>query len=400
MQPGRRTVLGGIATGVAALIGGGSALAHRGGRPGVSESDVRDAARATVERIAGRVEGPEWQSPTLGEGVTFFASDKGCDDGSSSSYSRTAQVFTVHDGGAPAGYVTAAARHDWTPILEYSAAMSPARLLDAARSDARGQGFEPTGRLLYHGGVKYGLELAGGRAMNLRDGRITDVRGYDPASMSFDPETVERRWTDLGDATGSTGGATEASSGQWSDTLHDVPAWEENDEGKKDSTSYGPKGDAWSEWDGCSPVAGSMIVAYHEDKDEQDTWYQEYYIDKLHESMDTDYGGETKPWNIDDGFDDFDGGSHSYNGRNIYSWYHPNFVKSEISDNERPFQLNMRNGGCANDRDRDYGEHSVVVVGYTDDGETFKIHDGWDDEIHYLSWGAWSECMYTKVTIS
>jgi hypothetical protein len=77
-----------------------------------------------------------WQSPTHEEGITFFASEKGCDDGSSSSYSRTAHVFTVRDGGAPAGYVTGAARRDWTPILEYSAATSPARLFDAARSDA------------------------------------------------------------------------------------------------------------------------------------------------------------------------------------------------------------------------------------------------------------------------
>lgn len=390
----RRSVLERIGIGGLGLAGVGSASASDERATVVSASEARAFAEAKVEAVAGRSEFSSWQGATLGEASLFHARKAG----SGPTHVPSAYVFAVRNGGEDVGYVTASARSDWAPILEYSPATPPTRRVEPMRSTAEDRGVAATGRLLYHGGVQYAIELADGRAMNVRNGRPMDVgTGMDPTSMSFDAEAVDRRPEEVGrDDVES----EDVTASDWWDTLWDVPAWTEHDDGGNDTTYYGSGDDAWDDWDGCVPVAASMVIAYHEGYDESDTWMREYIIDRLHDDMNTNDAGSTFPTDIDNGFNQFAEGSHDYSGQNIYVWNHPNFTKTEITENGRPFLLNMTAGGSAEDRDQSYGDHSVTVVGYSDDGEELEIHDTWDDDNHYLTWGSWTACSYTKVTTS
>ncbi len=115
---------------------------------------------------------------------------------------------------------------------------------------------------------------------------------------------------------------------------------------------------------------------------------------------DNDSEGATDPWKIDDGFDNYIWGTKNYNGSNIYAWNHPDFTLAEISINNRPFLLNMTNGGTAQDRSNPYGNHTTTVIGYREGGEVFELYDTYDSQSHYLTWGSWTACSYTKVTTS
>lgn len=390
----RRSVLERIGISGLGLAGVGSVTAGDERANVVSRGDAREAAERKVEAVAGRSKFSSWQGVTLGAPTLFHARNAG----SAPTHVPTAYVFAVRNGGEDVGYVTASARSDWAPILEYSTATPPTRRVEPTRSAAEDLGATVTGRLLYHGGVQYGIELADGRAMNVRNGRPMDVgAGIDPTSMSFEPAMAARQPSDVGreDA-----GREDVTASDWWDTLWDVPAWTERDDGGNDTTYYGSGDDAWDDWDGCVPVAASMILAYHEGYDESDAWMREYLIDRLHDDMNTNDAGSTWPTDIDNGFNQFAEGSHDYSGRNIYVWNHPNFTKTEITENGRPFLLNMTGGGSADDRDQSYGDHSVTVVGYSGDGDELEIHDTWDDDYHYLTWGSWTACSYTKVTKS
>lgn len=385
----RRSVLerAGVAALGVATVGAGTASADRS--KVVSKADAREFAERKVARVAERSRFSSWRGATVGDPATYHArnAERGPD------YVPSAYVFPVTNAGEDVGYVTASARSDWAPILEYSKATPPTRRVERARSTADDLGASATGRLLYHGGVQYGLELDDGRAMNVRNGRLRAVTsGIEPSGMSFASETVERDPDEVG--------TEDVTASDWWDVIFDVPAWTEHDGGGDGTTSYGPGDDSWNGWDGCVPVAASMIIAYHEGYDESDTWMREYLIDRLHDDMNTNDAGSTWPIDIDDGFDSFAEGSHDYSGRNIYFWSHPDFTKKEITDNQRPFLLNMTGGGSADDRDQSYGNHTVTVVGYWNDGEELEIHDTWDDEFHHLTWGSWTAASYTKVTTS
>lgn len=353
-------------------------------------------AESKVDALSTHPKFTSWADATVGPMTTFHAKNAG----HGPEYVPSAYVFAIEKGSEDVGYVTAAARSNWAPILEYSAATPPGRLVEDARSLARERGVEGTGRLLYHGGVQYGLELQDGRALNLRNGRPSAVGvGIDPSGMSFDPAIVDRQRAAL-EGTGGTVSTSGVTTLQTFDSLWDVPAWTEHDDGNASSTSYGSGADSWDDWDGCTPIAASMIVAYHEGYTESDTWIREYYIDRLHDDMNTNDAGDTWPTDIDNGFDNFSEGSYSYNGTNIYVWTHPDFTKSEISTHNRPFLLNMTSGGTANDRTQAYGDHTTTVVGYASNGDELELHDTWDDTYHYLTWGSWTACSYTKVTKS
>lgn len=356
---GRRGFLS--AVGATAVSGSvvGTATAARDNA--VSTDDARDTAARTVQRVSGRKTFTDWEGATVGSPTTFHARN----GAEGRRYVPAAHVFPVEKNGEAVGYVTTGAQSTWADVIEYSTADPPQSRVKATRSAVRSRGARPTGKLLYHGGVKYGVELADGRGVNVRNGRAAPMRKIDPdgmASLSTSAPSTTSHF----------------------DQLWGVPAWTETD-----------NDDPWDEWDGCVPVAASMLLAYHEGAG---FLQKEAYIDDLHEDMNTNDAGSTFPTDIDNGFNKFDTGDNSYNGRNIYIWSHPNFVKSEI-DAGRPFLLNMTSGDQADDRDQNYGNHTVTVVGYDQGGDELILHDTWDYSSHHFDWGSWLAASYTKVTV-
>ncbi|MEZ3145113.1 C39 family peptidase [Halobaculum sp. MBLA0143] len=330
--------------------------------------DAREAAAQTVKQAARREKFADWKGATLGRPTTFHA--RNAADGPK--YVPAVYSFAVQKQEEAVGYVTTGARPGWADVIEYSRASPPQKHVGATKTRARRKGARPTGRLVYHGGVKYGVELADGRGVNVRNGRAAPLSGIDPASIESSPSA--------------SGGTLTSSREQ----LWGVPAWSvPNDEPEEDP-------DPWAHWDGCVPVAASMIISYHEGVSESQ---KHEYVDVLHKSMNTLHDGTTLPTDIDDGIDNFDDyglGSRSYIGDNIYVWSHPNFVKQEIGA-ERPFLLNMTNGGEPDNKRGSYGDHTVAVVGYSQSGGELIIHDTWDQYAHHLDYWSWDAASYTKV---
>ncbi|MEZ3145631.1 C39 family peptidase [Halobaculum sp. MBLA0143] len=336
----------------------------------VSVGDARAAAAATVRRAAEREQFAAWEGAGLGQPTTFHARNAARGPAAV----PAVYVFPVQEGGRDLGYVTAGARPEWADVIEYSTATPPQRRVAATRAHARRHGARPTDRLLYHGGVKYGVELADGRGVNVRNGRAAPLTEIDPSRVAAQPTGVTTADTTT-DVTADS---------HYYDWLWEVPAWTESD-----------TDDPWDDWDGCVPIAASMALAYHEDVGES---VKEVYIDDLHEDMNTNDAGSTFPTDIDNGINEFDTGDDSYNGRNIYLWSHPNFTKQEIGAG-RPFLLNMTSGDQADDRNQNYGNHTVTVVGYDEGGDELILHDTWDDTTHHFDWGSWLAASYTKITV-
>jgi len=195
--------------------------------------------------------------------------------------------------------------------------------------------------------------------------------------------------------------------------IYGVPAWTSDDSGNSNiqyPNNVGSAPDPWNDWDGCSPIAGSMVIGYYEsllDKEE--------IIDILHHTMSTSTDGWTYFWNIDNGIDDFDDEyntllnsgivsqpiSHWFDGSN--DWYVSTFDITREIDNSRPFILSMTDAGSSTDGVGPYGDHSVTVVGYwywqSDEDYEFYliIHNTWDSEEHYFTYGNWNTAVATYV---
>ena len=192
------------------------------------------------------------------------------------------------------------------------------------------------------------------------------------------------------------------------DFLYDVPAWTEDDPGCQDwdygwlgdrwcdtpdDPNIGEGADSWEKWDGCAPIAGSMIVAY--DTGHTDSLSKEYFIDKLHLSMDTRDDGNTLPGNMGDGFEEIGVLGYGPWEASVQNFWTDNHLKNQ-TNNGRPLLINMLHGGEGPDDSEDdgtdtYGDHTCTVVGYLDTGwwKNIILHNTWDDGSHYFDWGNW-----------
>lgn len=90
-------------------------------------------------------------------------------------------------------------------------------------------------------------------------------------------------------------------------------------------------------------------------------------------------------------------GYSNFDASNDY-WRSWSEVKTEV-DADRPFVINMLQGGTGSGHDKPYGDHSVTCRGYYDSDENWVfIYDTWDDTgSHTLAYGNWWMAMATWV---
>ncbi|AJC72763.1 hypothetical protein X802_07320 [Thermococcus guaymasensis DSM 11113] len=139
-------------------------------------------------------------------------------------------------------------------------------------------------------GIKHYRYVALGGAMfgiQTEDGTIVDLAGREykvdlkvPFKLSIESEKNTVLWTQLErDVFGSSSRKIIAG----------VPTWTSTDPGNA-STKYpnnvGSVADPWDYWDGCSPIAASMVVAYY-DSQFRTSYLRESIIDILHFTMGT-----------------------------------------------------------------------------------------------------------------
>ncbi|ASI98438.1 cysteine peptidase family C39 domain-containing protein [Thermococcus celer] len=355
---------------------------------------------------------------------------------------RSAYEFTVLVNGKPSGFILVAAQRYMPPVLEFGKGEAPSKRLGRLGA-ARIQDFSTGGhRLLYYGGLSYGIDIGKGKAMDIY-GRLVLVPKA--VKLEFSREQVANAWRKIGASPASETNTKVLTESITLKIIPSVPVWTEDsywtyNEGVGDlggaSTSYpnnvGLNADPWDLWDGCTPIAAAQIIAYHEHPEIYESgYYTEEYkrymtslVDILHHTMGTFDTKDRKGWtwwcgypgsDACDGIESFASEYQKLKNEGIVSWslvnnydaqptctlglcwlwggyIHEGDVIKEV-DNYRPALLQLENGGKATDGQGPYEDHSVVVVGYAKNSngqvEYVAIHSGWDMYDHYLAWGNW-----------
>lgn len=395
------------AFGIASTTVSGTVSAERGAKERtIPVGLAKKAAIQKRDQMAHRTTFKSWQEGTIADPTVYYMRS------SENQYVKSAYVFPIRQGKQNDGYITVAAQRDWDPILEFSKGNPPHADLQTAKRRAKNQGVTPKSRLLYHGGMSYGIELESGKAMRLNVPRTGNIPGdFQPSSLKLRKEIANEQWerkeqietsTDSVSTQDRDGGDTTA------DTVTGVPAWTSSDSsGSSSSYPYylGTDPDPWDDWDGCTPIAASMVLCYHEGTSESNSEEREQFIDDLHYQMGTSDSGWTYWHDIDAGIQNCTIGDNYYLSSTNFTFEKSN-GESEISNENRPFMLSMDNGGDdgsqSDDPDEgDYGDHSVCVRGWDDDSDGFywEIHNGWDNSVHWFKHGNWSNVAATYVKV-
>ncbi|WP_049924383.1 C39 family peptidase [Halopiger djelfimassiliensis] len=365
----------------------------------VTEKRARWIAKNAIKQLNPRSEFDDWQPQGVTSPQLYYGKVQ---RGSSIEYEPRAWIFAIENRGDDVGYITIDADQLVTPVLAYGRSKAPHKRVGRAKKVGSANDVTVTDRYLYHGGVQFGVETTDQRMIDLRKGKILPlpaVNSTDVLKPTHNPNgrdadrTKEREITPQG-----SGDGPPDWSGGTDDSISGVPNWKSYDDGGASSTEYGSGDDAWDEWDGCSPIAGSMAIGYHEGIDEwDDADEREALIDRLHDDMKTDSDGITDFNDIDNGISNYAEGTYSYNGNNNH-W----LIKGNIEDavaNNNPPMLNMTNGPYSKDKQWLNG-HSVTVVGYRKGSGYFyhKVHNGYNTSPDRISNGNWTDAFVTRIT--
>ncbi len=328
--------------------------------------------------------------------------------------SKAAYEFTILKNGKIVGYIMISAREDLPPVLEFGKSKPPSMNIEKVKVKYRVK------RLLYLGALLYAADIGNEKAVHLRDMRIMEY----PQKVTFnvDRKAAEASWMSILKETNKdvflkSDVGIHSSTPVVSDWgyIWGVPSWTSEDAGNANipyPDNVGDLPDPWSDWDGCTPIAASMVIGYYISYPDKES-----IIDILHHTMNTGGHWYTNPWetaiqDVDDGIDNFAEEyhrisrqtiPHDFDGSNDY-YVSMDDVKRQIKTYGRPFVLSI-NGGP-------YGlttGHSVAVVGFTEwknleDGNTWMyltIHNTWyngDEGVDSILFGDWRIAVATYVT--
>jgi len=221
----------------------------------------------------------DWKNAKLSQPVVYYFPNG----------TKSAYEFTVLVNGKPDGFILVAAQKYMPPVLEFGKGEAPSKRLGRIGA-ARVQGFlTKHRRLLYYGGLSYSVEIENGKAMDIH-GRQVSVPKAVKLEFSRKPYIP----------------SVEATSDIYPMSTYvekhipNVPAWtttDDDDNPKPYPHNVGPSDDPWSWWDGCTPIAVSMVIAYYEPQ-LQDSWDREALIDVLHHTLKTNATGSTWSYNV------------------------------------------------------------------------------------------------------
>ena len=204
-----------------------------------------------------------------------------------------AYEFRMVKNGKTVGYIIVSANRNLPPaILE--AGFGKKTPSDMMKELAARKGVK-TYRLAYFSGLNYGI-LAGDK--------VVDMKGREyrkPEKYVLQTGAYASSWDTAGQYT------IQAATLIDQKMLWNVPRWTESDPSGGSWAGYdyiGPNADPWDKWDGCAPIAASMIIGYYETQYQTD-WYKEAVIDILHYLMGTSDSGWTSTSNIGPGIEGF-----------------------------------------------------------------------------------------------
>lgn len=391
----RRKLLKSIGTvGLAGATLSTSGIAAAKSAAPVKKNEARKIAQSAVEAIGKRDEFKKWGSEGVKSPELFYTRVQ---NGEYIKHMPRSWIFPIENRGENVGYINISARNEQT-VLGYGASKAPQRKLTEAKRKTPANSKSLSGRFIYHGGVEFLIESTDVDTVDLRSGKPKECRSIDDineiTTTENEPSSGEKEQTDQEDWSGSL-----------TDEVHGVPNWTSEDSGGESSTDIGSGPDSWDEWDGCIPIAASMVIGYHEGLNDRDDDAREALIDRLHNLMDTGEGdlcSYCTSWDdMPSGIENYSHGSNSYYSSNIHNSL-KRAVRPQIAD-ENPVILNMSNGPYTVE---DEG-HSVCVIGYRDESCGFlcndmyyKVHNTYGDYPDLVTHGAWQNACITTVSVS
>ncbi|QDA31289.1 hypothetical protein FH039_06335 [Thermococcus indicus] len=419
---------------LSSLTGALSMVPPKGHTGSVTPAEATSVAQRHLQWASSNLPGFEdWKNAKLSQPVVYYFPNG----------TKSAYEFTVLVNGKPNGFILVAAQRYMPPVLEFSKGEAPSKRLGRITA-TRIKGFSTERhRLLYYGALSYSVELKNGKAMDIYGRHIPVPK---TVGLSFSPKRVADAWGAFETPSASEPMVEILSEDIYTKIIPNVPVWTEDSYFGDPGNGYisypnnvGPSADPWDAWDGCTPIAAAQIIAYYEHPEIYENGYytQEYkeymtsLVDILHYTMGT-FDKEGNPGqtyvcgrrgpDACDGIEAFASEYqklknegivswslvHSYDAQPTCTWglcwLHAYINADDVIDEvnaHRPALLQLDNGGIAVDRQKAYGNHSVVIVGYVGNSYTIDyvvIHDGWDMSEHYLAWGNWgSDTHLVKV---
>ena len=267
-------------------------------------------------------------------------------------------------------------------------------------------GDKPNGRLLYQGGVNYGIQLKGQDMIHLgtRQKMIarpdSDILAYDDGKQTVD---VQGRWENV-TSSSVDGMGIMASSGSnqvgisdyvWDAHVGDGVAGSDSGNGTGNRNDCngcsGLDDDPWKDWDGCILIVGTQIAMYHEEI--KNTWSnrqeREKICDELHMEMKTGDDHSTMFRNIPGGFTGLSLPFVNNNyGANQELRISKDLFTSDI-DKKQPLMINRPSDICnwgiciesaktddvgtSSKNKSNYDGHTVVCAGYQNGGDKLEV---------------------------
>ncbi|MCU4717479.1 hypothetical protein [Halapricum hydrolyticum] len=413
----RRSVLKNAAVGGASLIGVTGFATGKKKQSDVSQRDARKIAKKAVGHIGTRTEFDTWCEQGVKSPELFYAKVA---DGDSIVYTPRAWVFPIENRGDDVGYIAIDAKQTVSPVLAYGKSEAPQRNVDDAIQVAKANGNSIHKRFLYQGGTQFGVETTDRRLVDLRSRSVTSLAPVeDRRSLLPSDKSGLRSSSNIGLSNIGGGDAPDWSGGTDDEVAGEVPNWTEDDDGGASITNYGDGADSWDGWDGCTPIAASMVIGYHEGLNDDDQDQADALIDRLHVDLGTNDNGVTLPEpprnpfdlasqenniydNIPDGIESYEEGNHSYAAANEYVRLRHDTEQAIGNDN--PPILSMWNGPYSGTK----SGHSVAVVGYRTESCAslwnplctdfyYKVYNGYATDPDRVLHGNWLGALLTKV---
>jgi hypothetical protein len=304
------------------------------------------------------------------------------------------------------------------PLLERGEGKAPSAYIGDAYAIALNENIVNEGELgkpviYYFGGLSYYTQfgptmIEDQKMIHLRSGMIIQ-KPIEQPTLCMDKEKANAEWDKINkglirsSSIIPTIGITNQQLSYTIIQITGVPSWSQSsiwsiwsDEGGG-STPYpacsGSADDPWENWDGCTAIAGAMVLGYWASHGYSDINIDddEYLIDDCHYYMDTHDDGGTD-W--EDAAPGVVAVSQLY-GYNFTCVRDTNVSWADITNEinaGRPFILSATNfpwsGWC----------HSVTVRAYTTDTSEIGYHNTWDDITNWFTFGNWSYVEINKVT--
>lgn len=377
----------------------------------LSKRDAKKAARRIVEDIGAREGYSDWRGQGIRRPELFMAR---IENGQDVALKPRAWVFPIEHRGDDVGYLSLDATGSEPTVLAYGRDPAPQRQYEDAEASATERGLAAQRTFIYHGGTEFGVATKEDTYVDLRGNYARDKRpaksraALSPKNdrqrahararaASENASLDEFRPTDDPIISKSKGDGPSNWDRNTDEEIYGVPNWTEHDAGGASSTSYGTGRDSWDRWDGCVPIASSMVIGYHENIYSWQDDEREALIDRLHDIHNTTDAGNTSPIDLDN-VENYSRGQHSY-GANRDMLGIPSTIHDYVQ-NDRPTVLAMQDGPYT---DAINNGHAVTVVGYDHvdswgfDDHYYKVHNGYGGSPDKVVHGSWDLAYLVRI---